>query len=85
MADDEDIGRIADALTALAEVEPSLSELVDLKVFCGLSISELARQQRTLADQRRLIESDRAEPVKLYRIVDELRATVQHSGAGAAP
>ena len=42
MADDEDIGRIADALTALAEVEPSLSELVDLKFFCGLSISEIA-------------------------------------------
>ena len=42
MADDEDIERIADALTALAEVEPSLSELVDLKFFCGLSISEIA-------------------------------------------
>ena len=40
--DDEDIPRIADALAALAQIEPSLSELVDLKFFCGLTIPEIA-------------------------------------------
>jgi len=40
--DGDDIPRIADALAALAQVEPSLSELVDLKFFCGLSIPEIA-------------------------------------------
>jgi RNA polymerase sigma factor (TIGR02999 family) len=39
---EEDISRIADALEALGDVEPGLSELVDLKFFCGLSISEIA-------------------------------------------
>jgi len=42
-ADDvPDVTRIADALTALGDVEPGLSELVDLKFFCGLSIPEIA-------------------------------------------
>ncbi|HSU44150.1 MAG TPA: ECF-type sigma factor [Casimicrobiaceae bacterium] len=40
--DDADVPRIADALVALAQVEPGLSELVDLKFFCGLSIVEIA-------------------------------------------
>lgn len=39
---DEDLPRIADALGVLEQVEPNLSELVDLKFFCGLSIPEIA-------------------------------------------
>ena len=39
---DCDIPRIGDALTALADVDADLAELVDLKFFCGLSIGEIA-------------------------------------------
>jgi RNA polymerase sigma factor (TIGR02999 family) len=42
VADDEDIPRIGEALAALAQVDPALAQLVDLKFFCGLSIAEIA-------------------------------------------
>lgn len=41
-ADDEDVPRIGEALAALAEVDPALAQIVDLKFFCGLSIGEIA-------------------------------------------
>lgn len=41
-ADSETLEKIGDALTALANVEPELAEVVDLKFFCGLSIGEIA-------------------------------------------
>jgi RNA polymerase sigma factor (TIGR02999 family) len=41
-ADDEDVPRIGEALAALAQVDPELAQLVDLKFFCGLSIAEVA-------------------------------------------
>lgn len=34
--------RISDALDELAEVEPGLAEIVDLKFFCGFSFAEIA-------------------------------------------
>jgi RNA polymerase sigma factor (TIGR02999 family) len=34
--------RINDALDALAEVEPELAEVIELKFFCGLSFGEIA-------------------------------------------
>lgn len=34
--------RIGDALDELAEVEPDLSEVIDLKFFCGFSFAEIA-------------------------------------------
>jgi RNA polymerase sigma factor (TIGR02999 family) len=39
---DRDLSRISDALDALANTEPSLAELVDLKFFCGLTFAEIA-------------------------------------------
>ena len=33
---------ISDALDELAEVEPNLAEIVDLKFFCGFSFAEIA-------------------------------------------
>jgi RNA polymerase sigma factor (TIGR02999 family) len=39
---DEDVPQIGDALAALAQVEPQLAELVDLKFFCGMTIAEIA-------------------------------------------
>lgn len=34
--------RIGDALDELAEVEPGLAEIIDLKFFCGFSFAEIA-------------------------------------------
>lgn len=34
--------RISDALDELAEVEPNLAEIIDLKFFCGFSFTEIA-------------------------------------------
>lgn len=40
-ADAKELSSISDALDQLAEVEPELAELVDLKFFCGLSFAEI--------------------------------------------
>ena len=40
--DAEALGRLSDALDELAELEPSLAELVDLHFFCGYSFGEIA-------------------------------------------
>jgi len=34
--------RINDALDELAEIEPELAEVIELKFFCGLSFAEIA-------------------------------------------
>ncbi len=44
------LARLSDALDALAALEPSLAELVDLKFFCGFSFAEIA--QLTGASER---------------------------------
>ena len=40
------LSSISDALDHLAKVEPELSEVVDLKFFCGLTFAEIASMQR---------------------------------------
>ena len=45
-ADPRELGLISDALDELAEVEPGLAELVDLKFFCGFSFAEIAALQK---------------------------------------
>ena len=42
VADAQELARIGDALDELAEVEPDLAEIVDLKFFCGFSFAEIA-------------------------------------------
>ena len=42
LADPISLIRISDALDELAEVEPELAEVIDLKFFCGLSFAEIA-------------------------------------------
>ena len=41
-ADDQELGRIGDALDELAAVDPQLVQVVDLKFFCGFSFVEIA-------------------------------------------
>ncbi len=45
MVDDRELTRISEALDELAAIEPSLVEIVDLKFFCGFSLSEIAAMQ----------------------------------------
>jgi RNA polymerase sigma factor (TIGR02999 family) len=42
VADEVELTRISDALDALAKIDPSLVEVVDLKFFCGFSFAEIA-------------------------------------------
>jgi len=41
VADDQDLQRISDALDELAKLDATLSEVVDLKFFCGFSFVEI--------------------------------------------
>ena len=43
--DARDLSLISDALEELAEIEPDLATLVDLKFFCGFSFAEIAAMQ----------------------------------------
>jgi len=42
LPESQDLLRINDALDELAEVEPELAEVIELKFFCGLSFAEIA-------------------------------------------
>jgi RNA polymerase sigma factor (TIGR02999 family) len=44
-ADPRELSGISEALDSLAEVEPRLAEIVDLKFFCGFSFAEIAAMQ----------------------------------------
>jgi len=44
-ADAKELTAISDALNELAQVEPDLAELVDLKFFCGFSFAEIGALQ----------------------------------------
>jgi RNA polymerase sigma factor (TIGR02999 family) len=44
-ADVRELTHISEALDKLAEAEPSLAEIVDLKFFCGFSFAEIAAMQ----------------------------------------
>jgi RNA polymerase sigma factor (TIGR02999 family) len=41
-ADERELTQISDALDRLAEAEPALAEVVDLKFFCGFGFAEIA-------------------------------------------
>ena len=42
VADDRELVRVSDALDELAEIEPALAQVVDLKFFCGFTFTEIA-------------------------------------------
>ena len=45
-SDDKELSMIEDAMDRLAEVDPELAEVVDLKFFCGFSFAEIAAMKR---------------------------------------
>ena len=71
--DAKELSSISDALDQLAEVEPELAELVDLKFFCGFSFAEIGAlhhlSERTV--QRRW------EKARIY-LRRSLRAELSH-------
>jgi RNA polymerase sigma factor (TIGR02999 family) len=44
--DPKELEMISDALDELAQIEPELAQLVDLKFFCGFSFAEIAALQK---------------------------------------
>ncbi len=46
-ADTAELAAISDALDDLAQTDPALAELVDLKFFCGFSFAEIAAMRGT--------------------------------------
>jgi RNA polymerase sigma factor (TIGR02999 family) len=42
VADDRELTRIGEALDELAETDPLLAEIVDMRFFCGLTFAEIA-------------------------------------------
>ena len=46
VADSGALLKVADALDALANVDPDLAEIVELKFFCGLSFAEIAAMRQ---------------------------------------
>ena len=46
-ADERELTQISEALEKLAEVDPGLAELVDMKFFCGFSFCEIAALRKS--------------------------------------
>ena len=46
-ADDAELTRLTDVLDELANVDPRLAEVVDLRYFCGFTIEDIAAQRGT--------------------------------------
>jgi RNA polymerase sigma factor (TIGR02999 family) len=45
-ADERELTQISEALDKLAEADPKLAELVDMKFFCGFSFGEIAAMHK---------------------------------------
>jgi RNA polymerase sigma factor (TIGR02999 family) len=72
-ADSKELSAISDALDQLAEVEPDLAELVDLKFFCGFSFAEIAALQNL---SERTVQR-RWEKARIY-LRSTIRTEVSH-------
>ena len=44
--DDRELRRISDSLDELAEVDPPLAQIVDMRFFCGFTFAEIAAMKR---------------------------------------
>jgi DNA-directed RNA polymerase specialized sigma24 family protein len=71
--DESKLDEISQALDELAKAEPALSEIVDLKFFCGFSFAEIAAMrdvsERTIQRQW--------EKARISRLFRSLRAANQ--------
>ena len=67
VADCRELTRIADALDELEKVDPALSELVNLKFFCGFSFQEIAAM-RNVSERTAQRDWEKAR-IYLYRSI----------------
>lgn len=67
--DHANLARISDALDELSSLEPALTELVDLKFFCGYSFSEIA-SMRCISERTVQREWQKAR-LLLYRFMQQ--------------
>lgn len=65
--DERELSKIGDALDELAETEPELAEVVDLKFFCGLTLDEIAAMRKV--SKRTVQRAWEKARVYLYRKV----------------
>ena len=63
--------QISDALDELAEVEPELAEIVDLKFFCGFSFAEIAAMRHV--SERTIQRSWEKGRVYLHHAIESMR------------
>lgn len=68
-----ELSSISDALDRLAEIEPELAELVDLKFFCGFSFAEIGALQNV---SERTVQR-RWEKARIY-LRRSMRADLSH-------
>ena len=66
-ADERELERIGQALDELAEIDPSLAEVVDLKFFCGFTFEEIAAMRKV--SERTIQRAWEKARIFLYRSV----------------
>ena len=71
--------RISDALDELAEVEPELAEIDDLKFFCGFSFAEIAAMRRV--SERTIQRNWEKGRLYLHRAIGSARAATSAHAA----
>jgi RNA polymerase sigma factor (TIGR02999 family) len=67
VADAHELQRIGDALDELAEIDPDLAQIVDLKFFCGFSFVEIAAMRGV--SERTVQRSWEKAKLYLYRAI----------------
>lgn len=75
-ADANELSRIGEALDGLAQVDPPLAEVVDLKFFCGFSFAEIAAMRGV---SERTVQR-RWEKARIY-----LHGALEEERAGSRP
>jgi RNA polymerase sigma factor (TIGR02999 family) len=69
LSDDASLSRLSEALDDLAQHEPQLAEMVDLKYFCGFSFAEIATLRGI---SERTVQRDwQKVRLLLYRFINE--------------
>jgi RNA polymerase sigma factor (TIGR02999 family) len=72
-ADDHELTRIGEALDELAKIDASLTEIVDLKFFCGFTFAEIAAM-KTISERTVQRQWEKARIYLHRKISTELEA-----------
>jgi len=75
----QELIRIGDALDELAEVEPTLAEIIDLKFFCGFSFAEIAAMRGV--SERTIQRNWEKGRLYLHHVIGSVPSTVSAHAA----